>query len=366
MLFLLCNQAVHIVRCNGVLTRLHIENQVLTPRGRLQKLPQKRLVVHPASGTKLYGFHEDIRPYPRAGRYTSRQMSTIPLEVPEEVLRRLGARSIAPLGGRLNLHWHIEVQNTPLVLRRWAQSASDVAYEVHLLERIAALGWPVAPVLEEPFALAGYLWSLSSFLPGDPPNRTSGEQRAQGRLLAELHTDLATLTDIGQRGMWRRGEAILADPKVEPLLCAKEPEHPEGIRILLWHLERARARVTGLALQDRPDQLIHGDFAPWNLRFQNGKLSGILDFELAHRDHCLGDFALAWRGKYDGVIHGYHEVSPLEPEEWALLTPLWWAFLIENAYQLLREGTWDDGWILSKLLQRSPLMGPDAAPFSAL
>jgi Ser/Thr protein kinase RdoA (MazF antagonist) len=72
---------------------------------------------------------------------------------------------------------------------------------------------------------------------------------------------------------------------------------------------------------------------------QNGRLSGILDFELAHWDHRVGDFALSWRGKYDEVIHGYAEVSPLAPEEWALLTPLWWAGLIEGACQDLRNGT---------------------------
>ena len=40
--------------------------------------------------------------------------------------------------------------------------------------------------------------------------------------------------------------------------------------------------------------VVHGDFTPWNLRFQNGTLSGILDFELAHWDHRIGDFALSW------------------------------------------------------------------------
>jgi hypothetical protein len=63
------------------------------------------------------------------------------------------------------------------------------------------------------------------------------------------------------------------------------------------------------------------------------------------------------------VIHGYEEVSPLELEEWALLTPVWWAWLIDGAYQDMRNGVRDDGWTIRKLLQRSPLMGPDAAEF---
>jgi len=118
-----------------------------------------------------------------------------------------------------------------------------------------------------------------------------------------------------------------------------------------------------LQLQDRPGIVIHGDFTQWNLRFKDGRLSGILDFELSHWDHRVGDFALSWRGKYDEVIHAYAEVSPLEPEEWELVTPLWWAGLIDGACQHLLNGTQDDGWIVRKLLQRSPLMGPDSAEF---
>lgn len=26
---------------------------------------------------------------------------------------------------------------------------------------------------------------------------------------------------------------------------------------------------------------------------------------------------------YDAIVHGYDEVSPLEPEEWEFLTPVW-------------------------------------------
>jgi Ser/Thr protein kinase RdoA (MazF antagonist) len=109
--------------------------------------------------------------------------------------------------------------------------------------------------------------------------------------------------------------------------------------------------------------IIHGDFTPWNVLFIDGRLSGILDFELAHWDHRIADFALAWRGKYDAVIHAYAEVAPLEPEEWALLTPLWWAFLIEGACHDIRNGIRDDGWTIKQILRRSPLMGPDAAEF---
>jgi hypothetical protein len=42
---------------------------------------------------------------------------------------------------------------------------------------------------------------------------------------------------------------------------------------------------------------------------------------------------------------------------------VWWAFLIDGACQYMRNGIRDDGWIIRKLLQRSPLMGPDSGEF---
>jgi len=287
-----------------------------------------------------------------------------------EVLAQFDVRLVAPLGGRLNQHWLVQSRCEQLVLRRWWQSPTSVDcasihYEVRLVARLAALGWPVAPVVAGPVELAGHVWSLAPFLPGGSPvtHGPASEQRARGRLLAQFHTDLTQIQELGQRPGWRRCEAILADPALDAVLTRQEAACPEEAHILRWHLERARERIAGLQLPSRPGIVIHGDFTPWNLHFTEGRLSGILDFELSRWDHRVGDFALSWRGKYDAVIHGYAEVSPLEPEEWALITPLWWAELIEGACQDIQNGVRDDGWTMRKLLQRSPLMGPDAAPF---
>jgi Ser/Thr protein kinase RdoA (MazF antagonist) len=289
-----------------------------------------------------------------------------------DILKQLGVRLVASLGGRLNQHWLVEPDRSvkpvreQLVLRRWAASAEDdISYELRLLARLAALGWPVASGIEAPVEFDGHYWSLFPFLSGEPPSTQDpvAEQRARGRLLAEFHNDLASLHDFGQRDTWRRCEEILADPEIDHVLSDHERTLPEDVPVLRWHLHRARERIGAIPLQGRPDILIHGDFTPWNLRFIENRLSGILDFELSHRDHRVGDFALSWRGKYDAVVQGYDEVAPLEPEEWALLTPLWWASLIDGVCRDLQAGTPDDGWSIRKLLERSPLMGPDAEPF---
>lgn len=294
-----------------------------------------------------------------------------------EVLTAFDARLVAPLGGRINQHWLVEAHGEQLVLRCWGQSplldvaASHTAstrYEVRLVASLAALGWPVASVVAGPLEIAGHLWSLAPFLAGEVPamnNSVHGghaEQRARGRLLAEFHAGLAQVPDLGQRPGWRCCEEILRDPALDEILTQNEQERSEEVAVLRWHLEQAREQTAGLSLQDRPGIVIHGDFTPWNLRFTKGRLSGILDFELAHWDHRVGDFALSWRGKYDEFVLGYAEVSPLEPEEWALITPLWWAQLIHQSCRDMQRGTSDDGWTIKKLLERTPLMGKNASP----
>lgn len=282
------------------------------------------------------------------------------------ILKHFQLTLIADLGGRLNQHWLVERRHERLVLQRWAQAYPEITYELGLLERIAAMGWPVAAALVGPIELQGHFWSLAPLLPGTPmPDKNSiNEQRSRGHVLAAFHADLSILQGYGQRGTWRRCEAILADTELDKVLTTYAEQQPEESTILRWHLQRARERITAMQLYSRPGSIVHGDFTQWNLHFIDGKLTGILDFELAHWDHRIADFALAWRGAYDHVIQAYNQITPLEPEEWTLLTPMWWAFLIELACQVIRQGKQDDGWIIKQLLRRSALMGPDAAEYA--
>jgi Ser/Thr protein kinase RdoA (MazF antagonist) len=280
-----------------------------------------------------------------------------------EVLETLGVQGVAPLGGRVNQHWLVQRRGEQLVLRLWAGSRRDIDYELCLLTGIAALGWPVAPAVESPVECGGQIWCLFPFLAGEPRPVGMAEQHERGRLLAEFHADLAQLGDPGQRDDWRRCEEILQDPALDRVLAEQERERPEEVRVLRWHLDRSRVRIAGLQPHLRSGIIVHGDFTTWNLRYTRERLSGILDFELAHWDHRVGDFALSWRGRYDAVVQGYAEVSPLEPEEWELLTPVWWAGLIDSACRQMAAGTKDDDWTIQSLLRRSPLMGPDAPEF---
>ena len=83
--------------------------------------------------------------------------------------------------------------------------------------------------------------------------------------------------------------------------------------------------------QDQPSQVVHGDFSTWNLLFERGTLTGLLDFDVAHRNHRVADFAISWRGEHDDVVLGYDEVSPLGAIEWELLVPVFRAWYLFQA-----------------------------------
>jgi Ser/Thr protein kinase RdoA (MazF antagonist) len=280
---------------------------------------------------------------------------------PPEVLERLKIVGIERyLGGRANFHWLARGKdNIPCVLRRWSSDLENARYEHRVMEDlwIRTDRWPTPYCGEDPVEIEGTVWSRCRYLRGEPaPDRNSErEQLQRGRLMAQFHQVLKQMRPP-QRPGWRRCEQILTDPEIDPLLAAHEGTRPEAVHVLRIHLEEARRRVEGLDLPRRRIQLIHGDFAPWNLLFVDGDLSGVLDFEMAHLDHRVMEFAHSWRGRYDDVIRGYDEVSPLSPEEWRMIVPVWWALLVEIGCRLLREGQPVDSWIIAKLKERSPMM----------
>lgn len=251
-------------------------------------------------------------------------------------------------------HWRVLRHGEDFVLSRYEESEASVSYERKALRMASEAGWPVPLPVDEPIVVEGGLWSLARFLPGEPPSGDDEPSR-RGRLLAEFHESLSGQTTLGPRPGFRRAERALDDSVIERTLKERESRHREEASIIRWHLERARKRLQGIDLASMAGRPIHGDFSPWNLGFSGDRLTAILDFEMAREDHRMAEFIHAWRGKYDTVVHAYNEVLPLEPVEWAILTPIWWLFLVD----LWCGSAPDDAWILAKLRERSPLMGPD-------
>ena len=69
---------------------------------------------------------------------------------------------------------------------------------------------------------------------------------------------------------------------------------------------------TGIGWAASPRVLVHGDFAPRNLLFEESRLSG--------------------------VLLDYDAIAPLTPDEWRMLLVDWWALLVSLAVVQLRLG----------------------------
>ena len=283
---------------------------------------------------------------------------------PRSVLSGMGLRAsrIQLVAHRRNTHWMVDTPGRRVVLRRYAldRSLGDVAYELQLLAHLDRRGWPVPTAVAPVVEVEGAIWCVFRYLAGRAPAPRSvagarAEQRRRGQLLAQLHADLADLVDLGQRDGWRRADEGLFDRTgklpVDELLVQYERACPEAGRVLRSYADRMRERLGELLPYATAPVVVHGDFTPWNIRYARGTLSAVLDFDFAHRDLRVADFALAWRGQYDDVVRGYKEVSPLEPIEQELLVPIYWAWIIASAVAGIDGGAASTDWAVKLLLR---------------
>ena len=139
--------------------------------------------------------------------------------------------------------------------------------------------------------------------------------------------------------------------------------------MMRWHAERAQELFGRLDLGGARLTVLHGDFAPWNLLYTDGRLTGVLDFDATHLNFAVADFALSWRGHHDAVIDGYNEARPLTDLDRELITPAYWAWLfigVADRIAAMTSGAAPPArfeWVISKLLLRSPVMGAESAAY---
>jgi Phosphotransferase enzyme family len=113
--------------------------------------------------------------------------------IPDRV-RRISA------GG--NVHWRVDCGIDAFVLRgyRAGHAAASIQYELDVLAHLGARGWPAAAPIGGVRWLEGAAFVLFPLLPGRARLReTDRHRRDRGRILAELHRDLGSLT---RRSCW--------------------------------------------------------------------------------------------------------------------------------------------------------------------
>ncbi|WP_214414761.1 phosphotransferase enzyme family protein [Sphaerisporangium fuscum] len=247
---------------------------------------------------------------------------------------------IARIGGSRNVHWAVSAPEGRFVLRCYRQDrdAEAIDYEFRVLAHLRQAGWPVACPLPTLATWKERLFALFPALPGRqrPIPTRPAYARERGALLAVLHSDLDRLP-LGQRSNWRSTDEFMAAEAGEIVAnaMARLGDHPHLREPIVRITEKTYATLDCLPV-DLPRCIVHGDFVAWNLRWRDGYLSALLDFDDARLDLRAMDVAAARRRDTDEVVAGYLAVQHLDDLEIALLAPLWRAYTLLFVADLLQ------------------------------
>jgi Ser/Thr protein kinase RdoA (MazF antagonist) len=250
-----------------------------------------------------------------------------------------------------NGNWLVEMPGRQrVVLRRYHPGASpeDLAYEHAVIGHLASAGWVVPHPIGQPVCHEGLWYCLTRYVPGQPTARESpAKRRRRGRDLARLDLALRDLGQrIGQRPGWRpQHSAIAANAGIDWQACVRQLTAVSP-RLGSWAhtaAEQTRAALTALGAGELPTTLIHGDFAEWNVHYQNGRLAGVIDFGLAHQDSRPYELAIARTYRAPETADAYRgELAragwPLSALEEAAITPVYQAFRLDMAASEVNDG----------------------------
>ena len=250
------------------------------------------------------------------------------------------------LGGTRSRTWRVRRGASAFAVK-WLPVGvrADWRYETEVMAALRAADWPAPVLVEEPVVRDDGIWRLFAWLPGETApvgDGSDAEGFNRGRLLAEFHATSSSLGAIGRRDGFELPREAVSDPLLDRWLTVHEQRLPEEGRILRTYREAAadllaehEPALASAVPSVVPSGVIHGDFTHWNLLFESGGPSGILDFEACHHNHLVADFALAWRGDHDEVLRGYDSVRPLSETEWHLVWPTYWAWLFLGVQEIL-------------------------------
>jgi Ser/Thr protein kinase RdoA (MazF antagonist) len=251
--------------------------------------------------------------------------------------------------------WVTSAEGPRLVLkrRRAPGPLGGVAWETGLREAAGRAGWPVAEPMAAADGAAGVLvegevWTCERWRPGAArAGETVATWRILGRLLGRLHGDLAAADPLEQRPglgkVWEldvltEGAGVGSFNRLVAAMGRDYPDLATAIRRERYANLRELAR---LGYPELPEQPIHGDFAPKNLLWSDGELTGVLDWEFARRDAAMCDLAplLMPFGPLEmefarALFEGYSAVRPISNQEFGLLPALvrasllWWVTVL--------------------------------------
>ena len=286
----------------------------------------------------------------------------LPAGPPAEVLRALGLaeRQLrvlkdVPSG---NANWLVtRPGGEQVVLRRYHRQAApeDLAYEHEVLRYLAAAGWVVPVPVSGLIGCHGCWYCLTRYVPGrQVADEDTAQQRRRGAVLARLHLALRGIGgQVGQRPGWlAQHQSVTVHSGLNWPECvhALSQASPRMAEWALAAAEHTRQALTAIGAENLPLTVVHGDFAPWNVHYEIGRLAGVIDFGLTHLDSRPYELAIARTYRAPEVTEAYRtELArhrwPLTDLEEAAIVPVYCAFRLDQAaWQLdqgLRTGRYD-------------------------
>jgi homoserine kinase type II len=167
----------------------------------------------------------------------------------------------------------------------------------------------------------GAFYALFDFLPGEDrytwvsPACSQGELADAAGVLARFHDAVSDLVPRGKRYELKIVD-LLPAIATNVQKCADRTKGTvfdayllENLAALEKNLQRTARALGERACRDIPQQIIHCDYHPGNLKFQNGDITGLFDFDWSKIDtrcfdvaHALTYFCARWPGEEQGAF----------------------------------------------------------------
>ncbi len=202
---------------------------------------------------------------------------------------------VAPAGGAGHVAYEVRDpardDDTPVAFYRAEGGLAGRRYglrrEAAVLPVAAALGWPVPRVLGTPGDPPGLLMNLVAGTSRPAPEEIEPLAAEYLHLLARVHAADATSFPIEQYDS-------MADAVADDLRWWTDYAEDRGV--LDEPLLRVAARVLAVTLPstDEAPSLVHGDAGAGNFMIDEGSISAVIDWELAHVGDPHEDLAWLW------------------------------------------------------------------------
>ncbi len=238
-----------------------------------------------------------------------------------------GPCSLEPIRGGINSKiWRVHSPSGDYILRQYRATAdvAKVRYELEVLRQLGAMPLSFAVAVPIPTRAGdvlsvreGAVLTLVRAISGANPDRVSTSHAAVvGEALGELVQALARVAvappaSVKDYGHTAEIHPAVPDPAAALLALPLAPGQAERMARLL---EAQQAPVLQVYAGGVPQQQIHGDWVYANLLMENGRITGVLDFEFTCPDLRAMDLASALSG---WTMTGAKGLAP--GQEWELI-----------------------------------------------